>query len=50
MVTPHSDLNEIAAVTRSQSRLTSGNNDLNNDSVTLSDNKNRMLKGIDIYG
>ena len=48
MVTSSSDLNEIAAVTKSQSRLVSGNNDLNNDSVTLSAVKNRMLKGIDI--
>ena len=48
MVTPSSDLNENATITRSQTRLVSGNNDSNNDSVTLSHDKNRMLKGIDM--
>ena len=48
MAAPSSDLIGIAAVTRSQSRLASGNNDMSSYSVTLSDDKNRMLKGIDM--
>ena len=48
IVMPYSDLIEITAVTRTQSKQKSDNNDENHGSVTLSDDNNRMLNGIDI--
>ena len=44
MMAPSSDLIEIAAVTRSHSKQESDVDDGNTGSVTLSDEKNRMLR------
>ena len=45
---PSSDSNEIAAVSRSQSKQESEVDDGNTGSVTLSDEKNRMLRDMDM--
>ena len=48
MVTPSSDPIEIAAVTRSQSKQESDVGEGNTGSVTLLDEKNRMLRDMNI--
>ena len=48
IVMPSSDQIDIAAVTRSQSKQESDVHDGNTGSVTLSDEKNRMLRGMNM--